>query len=179
VRFSDTWKDHKAPPPPPSPTSIVSGLSQSSKFAKHIIDCMCHVPREVDCGTSPPGSLIFKRFSFRLAKFIAAHSKLLYSSLANVLLASDLRLAACVLELIIDTLVAVKSITFLDTSPNFGFLQNVLRPLHLKVKGLSASDSRMQHLCARFVRRICNLHSNLREEISHEMSSCLFDICYP
>ena len=156
--------------------SIVSGFSQSRKFAEHVIDCICHTPRGVDTGTSPPGSLFFKRFSCRLAKFIVAHSKLLYSSLANVLSASEVGQAASILELINDTLVAVKSSTCSDPVPNFNFLQDVLRPIHLRVKALSASDSRMQHLCARFVQRVFNLHPNLRDEISHEVSSWLFDI---
>jgi hypothetical protein len=87
-----------------------------------------------------------------------------------------LKQAACVLELINDTFAAAKSITVSDTANVFSFLQDALSHLYSRVKHLSSSDSKMQHLCARFVQRVFLLHPKMCDEISHEMSSWLFDI---
>ena len=157
-------------------SSILSGLCSSKKFAQYIIDCICQIPQEVVCGISPPGVLFFNRFSSRLAKFITSHTRAFYSSLANVLSTFELKQSLCVLELINETFLAVKSVPMLDCAATISFLQVALSPIHLLVKALCAPEFKMQHLCARFVQRIFHLNPNLCDEISHEISSWLFDI---
>jgi hypothetical protein len=156
--------------------SIVSSLSHSSKFAGYIIDCICQIPPNLSSGTSAPGALFFNRFSSRLPKFIIKHSKHLYSSMALLLSTNNLKQAACVLELINESFVAVKAITVSDLETTITFVQDALGSLHSSVQAHSSSDSKMQHLCARFVQRVFHLHPNLCDEIPLQMSNWLFDI---
>jgi hypothetical protein len=93
-----------------------------------------------------------------------------------VLSTFELKQSLCVLELINETFLAVKSVTMLDCAATISFLQVALSPIHLLVKALCAPEFKMQHLCARFVQRIFHLNPNLCDEISHEISSWLFDI---